>query len=126
MRMWMINSQLLCNRHLLGEHGEIHKHKHNFIKKHSIKGRVFHIVQIEPLSMQSRHDELAVEMLHRGFKHESPYTMPSLDYLSNYERNARVDLQTSMVDLSNRCIDCAQRMGAKLTEYQQTLIEGRV
>ena len=50
MRMWMIKPELLCRQHLLGEHSEIHKHKHNFEKGHSIKGRLYPISQKEPLS----------------------------------------------------------------------------
>ncbi|MFW6247177.1 MAG: hypothetical protein ACOC22_03345 [bacterium] len=30
--MWGINPELLCKKHLLGEHGEIHKHRYNFVK----------------------------------------------------------------------------------------------
>jgi hypothetical protein len=59
----MINPKFLCRKHLLGEHGELHKFKHNFIKHHSITGRIVPIVQIEPASMQSRHDEIVQEML---------------------------------------------------------------
>jgi len=40
MRMWMVEPKLLCKKHLLGEHNEIHKHRHNFVKKHSVKGRI--------------------------------------------------------------------------------------
>ena len=54
--MWMVEPKLMCVQHLVGEHGEIHKHRHNFVKGHSIAGRKG---QIEPLAMQRRHDELA-------------------------------------------------------------------
>lgn len=30
MRMWMIDPKLLCRKHLLGEHNEIHKHLPSF------------------------------------------------------------------------------------------------
>jgi hypothetical protein len=83
--MWMINPKILCRKHLLGEHGEIHKHKHNFIKHHSIKKRIT-LDQIEPSAMQSRHDELAAEMLCRGYNHKSPYTQPDISYLPKEEQ----------------------------------------
>jgi len=54
----MILPQILYREHLLGEYGEIHKHRHNFIKKHSINGQIFSAVQIELLSMLIRYDEL--------------------------------------------------------------------
>ena len=86
MRMWMIDPKLLCRKHLLGEHAEIHKHRHNFVKQHNITGRIYPIVQIEPENMKSRHDELAKEMIKRGYNHNSPYEQPDLDYLPNNQR----------------------------------------
>jgi hypothetical protein len=110
MRMWMINPKKLCNKHLLGEHGEIHKHRHNFVKHHSISGRLSPVVQIEPASMKLRHDELAAEMTLRGMNHQSSYEQPSIDHLLLSEQEAKVDTQQSIQDLFNRCLDCKQRI----------------
>ena len=99
MRMWMVDPNILCRKHLLGEHGEIHKHRHNFVKKHRMEGRRG---QIEPKSMKSRHDALAKEMLKRGYKHESPYEMPDISYLADMT----VDKEESLNDLLNRCEEC--------------------
>lgn len=110
MRMWMIDAKLLCNKHLIGEHGEIHKHKHNFEKGHSIHGRIFPIVQIEPLSMKTRHDELSQEMINRKMNHKSPYIMPDLSKYSDEYRNAKVNIKNSKVDLSNRCEVCKNKI----------------
>ena len=107
MRMWMINPKLLCRKHLLGEHGEIHKHRHNFVKHHSIKGRIEPIVQIEPESMESRHDELVKEMLARGYNHNSPYVLPDLSYLLEKHRKAKVNLDESIEQLK-RCSECCE------------------
>lgn len=105
MRMWMIDPKKLCRKHLLGEHGEIHKHRHNFVKGHKIGGRKG---QIEPMSMQERHDELAKEMLMRGYNHKSPYTQPNL---SHYDLDGFiVDREESEKDLSSRCSDCRERI----------------
>jgi hypothetical protein len=105
--MWMINPELLCNKHLLGEHGEIHKHRHNFVKKHKISGRIFPIVQIEPSSMKYRHDQLAREMVKRGMNHKSDYVQPDISHLPFSERYAEVNTYKSLVDLEKRCPDCA-------------------
>ena len=102
-RMWMIDPRLLCRQHLLGEHGEIHKHRHNFVKRHSMRGR---IGQIEPLRMKQRHDELASEMLRRGMDHRSPYDQPFLSYLSDEERLSRVNIKESKRVLRKRCKEC--------------------
>ncbi len=107
MRMRMIDSRLLCTKHLNGEHGEIHKHRHNFEKHHKISGRIFPIVQIEPDSMQKRHDELALEMDKRKLgSHKSPYIQPSLSHLVHSERCAKSNLYYNIIDLCIRCADC--------------------
>lgn len=107
----MIDPKLLCNKHLLGEHGEIHKHRHNFVKKHSIKGRIAPIVQIEPMSMKARHDELTIEMERRFNKsYDSSFEQPNLSYLSDSERLAKVDVGVSKAELLIRCDECRIRI----------------
>ena len=111
MRMWMISPGLLCNKHLIGEHGEIHKHRHNFVKKHSISGRLSPIVQIEPSSMEKRHDELTLEMEKRfNKKYNSLYIIPDLSYLPIEQRLAKVDIDVSIKDLIERCPDCRKKI----------------
>lgn len=101
MRMWMIDPRRMCRKHLLGEHGEIHKHRHNFVKGHSIAGRRG---QIEPEAMQDRHDVLAAEMARRGFRHTSPYAQPDL---AAYDlAGFVVDRAASERDLRGRCVEC--------------------
>ena len=102
----MINPALLCNKHLLGEHGEIHKHRHNFVKKHNIAGRINPVVQIEPRAMKKRHDILAKEMMRRKMNHKSDYSMPDISYLKSELKNAKVNLEISIKDLRNRCKVC--------------------
>ena len=103
MRMWMVDPVLLCRKHLLGEHGEIHKHRHNFVKKHRMNGR---IGQIEPINMEIRHNELALEMKRRGYNHKSPYTQPDVSYLPNM----MVNKEEALNDVINRCEECKRRL----------------
>lgn len=109
MRMWMIWPRILCKKHLLGEHYELHKHKHNFEKHHSIFGRVHPIVFIEPQSMKTRHDELVEEMIFRGYSHNSPYELPDLSYLPDNQRYMKADIGYNFADLFDRCPECKQR-----------------
>lgn len=102
MRMWMVDPKILCRKHLLGEHGEIHNHRHNFVKQHKMDGRMG---QIEPEAMERRHDELAGEMLLRGYKHQSPFKQLDVSYLPEM----KVDIKEALKDLLNRCEDCRQR-----------------
>lgn len=108
MRMWMIPPHLLCRSHLLGEHGEVHKHRHNFVKHHRVNGRMSPIVQIEPASMGKRHDALVAEMLERGYNHNSPYEMPDISYLPLKYQTVKVDLKESYAQLLG-CPNCVQR-----------------
>ena len=100
----MIDVRVLCRQHILGAHGELHKFRHNFIKGHSIAGRKG---QIEPHSMESRHDELAVEMMRRGYNHNSPYEQP--DLLAYDLTDHGVDRDKSLTDLLARCPKCRLR-----------------
>lgn len=106
MRMWMIDPKLLCNKHLMGEHFEIHKHRHNFVKGHSVKGRLNPIVQIEPISMEERHNSLVLEIKDRGMNHKSPYEQPDLSSYGKEVLNAKVDQRESIKDLCKRCEKC--------------------
>lgn len=105
MRMWMVSPRLLCRQHLLGEHAEIHKHRHIFVKQYSVAGRVG---QIEPKSMQARHDELAVEMKRRNYKHQSPYAQPDISHLPDMT----VDREKALLELRRRCAACRKRGNA--------------
>ena len=101
--MWMLDTTLLCRKHLLGEHGEIHKHRHCFVKRHNMEGRKG---QIFPSLMRLRHDELAQEMIKRGYKHQSPYEMPDVSYLGEFPEP---DIGGNKKDLWARCPECKQR-----------------
>jgi hypothetical protein len=106
----MIDPRLLCDQHLLGEHGEIHKHRHNFVKQHKMTKRIFPVTQIQPSTMEERHDELAEEMLRRRMNHKSPYTQPDISYLPLDQQLAMVDPINSLKDLMGRCPACAERI----------------
>ena len=109
MRMWMLPPIILCQQHLLGEHNEIHKHKHNFEKQHKMDGRIKPIPQIIPVKMQERHDELAKEMLRRDRNHKSPYKMPSISYLPLKYLTAKANIEFNINDLITRCSECKKR-----------------
>ena len=108
MRMWMIRPELLCRKHLLGEHGELHKHRHVFEKKRSIDGYIKNNC-IEPKSMKQRHDRLVREMIRRGYNHNSPYDQPDISYLTQDNQEFEVDNIRSFADLISRCEDCYKK-----------------
>lgn len=105
MRMWMTPTWLMCGQHRAGEHGEIHKHRHNFVKQHRMAGRVA-INALQPLAMQARHDELAGSLK----SHRSPYQAPPVDYLPPEQRDYRVNVYDSLMMLRDRCPACRERI----------------
>ena len=106
----MIEPKRLCDKHLLGEHGELHKFIPSFVKKYRIDNRVAPVVQIELTSYQSRHDELANEMLNRGMNHKSPFPkLHDFSYLPQEQFEAKVDRDVSKKDLHKRCEDCRNK-----------------
>lgn len=107
MRMWMVNPAWMCSQHRSGEHSEIHKFRPSFVKGFSIKNRV-RWNQIEPASMQARHDELAVHM-----HHKSPYCQPDRhDNYSGWDWNRQVNRDASLMLLLTKCPKCKRAFRA--------------
>ncbi|ACD83701.1 pyrimidine dimer DNA glycosylase/endonuclease V [Candidatus Methylacidiphilum infernorum] len=74
MRIWDIEPQKLCNKHLLGEHRELHALWTILVQ--SKKGYANHPEtkrwrgKLKALFL--RHEQLVKEMVRRGYKHKSP------------------------------------------------------
>lgn len=114
MRMWMVPTEFLCRKHLLGEHVETHMFLGSFKKKKNIKGFVENNCA-EPLSLRQRHDALAKEMGDRGYNHKSPLDFEEnvISYLPKNHINAKVDSESSLLDLIGRCEECKKRYDNK-------------
>ena len=104
MRMWLIPPRLLCLKHLLGEHVELHMLVATIEKrKCSLQGYVDNKL-IDTSKIQERHEELVAEMLRRGYNHKSPL---------HYEDKLGVGigiikLEESLAELTRRCSACRQ------------------
>src|SRR5262245_23421826 len=68
MRMWMVDPRKLCDKHLLGEHVELHMLVGSLRKKKTLTGFLEGGL-VELHSIRSRHQELIAEMTRRGFRH---------------------------------------------------------
>ncbi len=79
MRMWMIDPKLMCRKHLLGEHRELHALVGILKKGTGIQGYLDNNL-IETHNIVNRHEELVKEMTNRGYSHKSPlkvdFTLP--------------------------------------------------
>ena len=105
MRMWMVDTKIMCRKHLLGEHVEIHMLVGTLNQGKSIKGYLDKGL-VEPFAIWSRHRELSREMLKRGYRHKS--LLPIFDCFPKPLRPV-VDVEKSLEELLRRCPECEDR-----------------
>ena len=106
MRMWMVKPSLLCRKHLLGEHLETHLFVGSILEDRSLSGYVDRgLVQAE--SLAQRHEDLVVEMLMRGYNHQSE--LPEF-FIPQYLVGSQVNVERSIADLKERCSECRSRI----------------
>lgn len=112
-RMWMIDPQLLCQQHLLGEHSELHQlagtiqnHEHAdaILDGHTHKETVD---DIDTACIRSRHKELVNEMERRGMTHDSPLPLFSNPCVGEIDEE---DRRLNILELQDRCSDCFMRI----------------
>ena len=110
--MWMVDPQVMCRKHLVGEHVEMHMLVGTIVRGKSLAGYVAKGL-IDTTQIQSRHDALAQEMLARGYYHHSPLVMPPVAAMG------RVDSLASVKELARRCELCASRQNGVVDERDQ-------
>ncbi len=104
MRMWMVNPEILCRKHLLGEHVETHMFVGTIQSGVRLKGYTEGNL-LEIGSLAERHDALVEEMERRGYSHNSP--LPS--FATTGIKDVLIDQQAALQDLLKRCPDCRSR-----------------
>lgn len=108
MRMWNVPTEMLCQKHLLGEHVELHMAIGAYKKQKSFKG-FYEKKLIDPQSIYTRHDQLVLEMQKRGLNHKSP-----LEKITIKDPQIKLDIKNNILDLSTRCLKCAE----KINQYE--------
>ncbi|MFX1537629.1 MAG: pyrimidine dimer DNA glycosylase/endonuclease V [Promethearchaeota archaeon] len=103
--MWGIDPELLCNKHLLGEHVEMQMFVGTLFKGKSIQGYINRGL-VNPKLITERHNDLADEMIKRGMNHNSKLQFDS----SNLSMNHRFSLIKNKQELIRRCPDCKKRI----------------
>lgn len=107
--MWKVDVSKLCRQHLLGEHNECHSFVGTINKwKKGGKGAVKDFPSSKYVSsgfveihyLKSRHEELADEMLRRGYNHQSP--LPTFEEFVC----GKVDVAANEIELRRRCKEC--------------------
>lgn len=102
--MWSVPPKELCNRHLLGEHVEMHMFKGTIEKGISIKGYIDKKL-VNPRAIKTRHDAVAEEMVKRGMNHRTPLEMNCKDLPEH-----PLSIKRSREELMKRCPDCIIRI----------------
>ena len=108
MRMWNVDPKMMCDKHLIGEHVEMHMFVGSINKGISIKGYVDKgLLTVNKL--RERHDELAVEMERRHINHLSP--LPTFKVVNlNVDQGAVIDSKESKKELLRRCSLCRKQL----------------
>ena len=99
MRMWMVNPRLMCRKHLLGEHVELHMFVAGIRRGLNLRGYLDKQL-LEPHNIRRRHLELVGELRRRGYHHRSP--LPDFDF----RRAGRIDRRGNLAELARRCEEC--------------------
>lgn len=102
----MVEPELLCRKHLMGEHVEMHMLAGSVSKQKTLTGFITKgLVELDRI--QHRHDEIASEVEFRGYNHKSPLDQPDT---SCYDDLGAVSWADSIHELHRRCPDCAKRI----------------
>jgi hypothetical protein len=110
MRMWMVDPKILCRKHLMGEHVELHMFVGTFKKKKNITGYIRNNL-LEICSIINRHQMLAEEMTRRGYNHQSDldFNLDMVGYCQPEHIKYKVDSCSALADLISRCSICKER-----------------
>lgn len=114
----MINERILCRDHLMGEHKELHMLA-GHIRLGRRLGKYASEREVEPLSIHTRHAQISLEMLRRGYNHKSPLEHVSLEGYPHHEQLASVDRAASFSLLIGTCDKCFQRWAGDQTERKR-------
>ncbi len=104
MRMWGVRPECLCDKHLLGEHVEMHMFAGTLARGRSISGYLARGL-VNPRGIQTRHDLLAVELKTRGMNHNSPLEMECRSM-----PETSLPLENNARELRRRCRKCREKL----------------
>lgn len=99
-RMRDISPAEICDKHLRGEHHEMHIFAGRIDKGMGIEGYCANGI-CDPSQILTRHNLLAAEMVKRGMQHHSPVLVPA-----NLPHRSLRDKAEEKKYLANRCVGC--------------------
>lgn len=105
MRMWNIEPRLLCEKHLIQEHSDMHEIVFRFQLGLEVVGFV-RDGSIDPTGVYVRHLNLEAEMTRRGATKFSPISFVQWRALSQWYGSQLIDVGQSLTELKNLCEAC--------------------
>lgn len=99
MRVWGVDPKILCRKHLLGEHVEMHMISSSVRLGKQLGKLLNGFVDLRLVT--ARHELLSAEMLSRGYKHVSPIIAFEIPTISGH-----IDLSENALELQRRCENC--------------------
>lgn len=119
--MWMVDPRVMCNKHLLGEHSEIHMFIGVLKRKKKIDGYIKNNL-LEISSILIRHQRIVEEMISRGIRHNSPldFDVNIYDYLPQEYKDYKIDRIKSLKEIRSRCHDCSKKIAEILIQIKET------
>ncbi len=109
--MWMVSPNLMCTKHLIAEHNEIHMFIGNLKKGRQVSGYCKNN-QLEVKSLYDRHQDILNEMCERGYNHNTPLEKCDImiEHLPEEVKNYTINKEISSNILRERCSSCNENM----------------
>jgi hypothetical protein len=111
MRMWLCDPKILCQKHLCGEHVEMHMFLGTLKKQRKIDGFLNNNL-FQPRLLFQRHEDLKEEMIRRGYNHNScmeECDCACVEDLPDEKKYWEVNRESALTDLLERCPQCRER-----------------
>lgn len=118
MRMWLVTPKVLCRKHLLCEHADLHMLA-KYLKDDRCLNNYIENGMIHTKQILDRHNDLKYAMLDRDYNHDSPLVM-SPDTLVQSIRlglECYINKLNSFKILHNRCEECKKRIDRYWQHY---------
>jgi hypothetical protein len=124
MRMWMVNPKIMCQKHLCGEHLEVHMFLSCLKKGKKLDGYLKGNL-LEPRSIYQRHLDLSKEMIRRGYNHKSEMLEESFGCIFDLpieKQYWEINKESALRTLLERCPKCRKRYYGTFTSADSQLL----
>lgn len=111
----MVDPKIMCQKHLCGEHVEMHMFLGHLKRKRKVDGYIKNNC-LEMRSIYHRHEQIANEMCRRGYNHKTPMKEIDFECIYDYPQEQiyhKVNEVKSQEDLLSRCPACKKRFQKK-------------